>query len=371
VEEADARTGGDTRAGGVLFAPAVVAGMTTVHFGIDDAVVRVGMRGDGGDARLLADGTFHVECLATTDESLLVGTVDAGLVRRPHDRDGRGEGGPADGPGAGFEPVDGIEQSRVTSLAVGPDGTCWAGTEPSAVYRSTDGGRTWTELPGLTDLPSADEWSFPPRPHTHHVRWLEPAPGDPDRLYVGIEAGAFVLATGVTDPGGVEWHERPPGSRRDNHTLATHSDAPKRVYSAAGDGYAESTDGGGTWTELMEGLEHRYCWSVAVDPADPDTRVVSAASGAYRAHRAGSAETYCYRRTGGAPWERASDGLPTGEGVLRAVLDAGSAGEFYAIHSEGLYRSTDAGGTWSDVDLGDAWLDRFATQPPRGLVVDP
>ncbi|MEF8878243.1 MAG: hypothetical protein V5A60_16125 [Haloarculaceae archaeon] len=336
--------------------------MRTVHFATRGAVVRA----ERGDARLLADGAFGVECLATTDEALLVGTVDDGLLWRPHDA---GSGGPS--ARAGFAPVEGIDESRVTSLAVGPDGTCWAGTEPSAVYRSTDGGRTWTGLPGLTDLPSAGEWSFPPRPHTHHVRWLEPAPADPDRLYVGVEAGAFVLATGVaaTDTGAVVWRERPPGSRRDNHTLATHTDAPERVYSAAGDGYAESTDGGETWTELMEGLDHRYCWSVAVDPADPDTRVLSAASGASRAHRPGSAETYCYWRTGDRPWERVSGGLPTGEGVLRAVIDSGGPGEFYAANSEGLYRSTDAGATWQGVELGDAWLDRFAGEPPRGLVV--
>jgi len=340
--------------------------MTTVHFGIDDAVVRV----DDGDARVLADGPFDVECLATTGESLLVGTVDAGLVRRPHHHGGGiDDDGGSDGTDGGFAPVEGIDEARVTSLAVGPDETCWAGTEPSAVYRSTDGGRTWTELPGLTDLPSAEEWSFPPRPHTHHVRWLEPAPADPDRLYVGIEAGAFVLGTGVSDPANVEWRERPPGSRRDNHTLATHPDAPERVYSAAGDGYAESTDGGETWHEAMAGLDHRYCWSVAVDPADPDTRVMSAASGAYHAHRPGSAEAYCYRRSSGGPWERVTDGLPTGEGVLRAVLDSGEAGEFYAIHSEGLYRSTDSGVTWHGVDLGSAWLDRFGDEPPRALVV--
>ena len=333
--------------------------MTTVHFGIDDTVVRV----DDGDARILVGGTFDVECLATAPESLLVGTVEDGLVRWSPDRDG--------GSGAGgFEPVDSIAEERVTSVAVGFDGTCWAGTEPSAVYRSTDDGRTWTELPGLTDLPSAGEWSFPPRPHTHHVRWIEPSPADPDRLYVGVEAGALVLAAGVTDPEGVEWRERPVGSRRDNHTLATHPDAPDRVYSAAGDGYAESTDGGETWQEAMEGLDHRYCWSVAVDPAAPDVRVMSAASGAYRAHRPDSAESYCYRRTDEGPWKRVSGGLPTGEGVLRAVVDSGEAGEFYALNSEGLFRSADAGESWDGVDLGDAWLDRFSRSPPRGLVVD-
>ena len=52
------------------------------------------------------------------------------------------------------------------------DGAVYAGTEPSALYRSDDGGETWHELESLLELPSRPTWSFPPRPWTSHVRWI-------------------------------------------------------------------------------------------------------------------------------------------------------------------------------------------------------
>ena len=41
-------------------------------------------------------------------------------------------------------------------------------------------------------LPSSASWSFPPRPWTHHVRWIEPDENNLDYVFVAIEAGALV-----------------------------------------------------------------------------------------------------------------------------------------------------------------------------------
>src|SRR5258707_14208439 len=68
-------------------------------------------------------------------------------------------------------------------------GVVYAGTEPSAVFRSDNGGDSWVNLAGLRALPSADTWSFPPRPDTHHVRWIETDVSVADRGFVAIEAG--------------------------------------------------------------------------------------------------------------------------------------------------------------------------------------
>ena len=123
------------------------------------------------------------------------------------------------------------------------------------------------DLAGLRALPSADTWSFPPRPHTHHVRWIEADVSVSDRVFVAIEAGALVR----TFDGGRTWRDRVRGGPYDTHTAVTHLLAGGRVYSAAGDGYFESTDAGGSWRSPEDGLKHRYLVSVAVDPADPDT----------------------------------------------------------------------------------------------------
>jgi len=291
-------------------------------------------------------------------ERAFVGTFETGLHRSTD-------------AGRSFRRVgaDDVESDAVTAVAFHPDDPdeVWVGTEPSAVYRSTDGGVTFDRVEGLLDVPSRDEWSFPPRPETHHVRWLEVDPHDPERVFVAVEAGALV----VTRDAGDTWVDRPEGSRRDNHALATHPDAPGRVYSAAGDGYAESADHGETWAHPQAGLDHRYVWGLAVDPGDPDTVLVSAAHGAGDAHGHGgadAAESYVYRRAGDDEWERVGDGLPTGEGVLRAVLAGGrEAGEFYAATNHGLYRSEDGGWTWTDDEL--RWPGRYERQSPRALAV--
>lgn len=318
-----------------------------------------GFEGDGEGWETIERLEGHdLECVAASPEAperVFVGTFEDGLHRST---DGGGE----------FDAIEaGFESDAVMSLAVSPHDpeVVYAGTEPSRVYRSTDGGDTWEHLDGITDLPSEDEWYFPPRPHTHHVRWIEVDPFDPDRLYVGIEAGALVLST----DGGRTWRERPEGSRRDNHSLATHADREGRVYSAAGDGYAESDDGGETWERLHDGLDHTYCWSVAPDPGDPDRVIVSSASGASRAHTAETAESYVYRKRGAGAWERLVDrGLPIGDGVVRAVFaTTGAPAEVYAVNNLGVFRSGDFGDSW--VPLPVDWDEGLETQTPRGAVV--
>ncbi|WP_449354635.1 WD40/YVTN/BNR-like repeat-containing protein [Virgibacillus natechei] len=62
----------------------------------------------------------------------------------------------------------GIAHNWVMSVAVSPTEerngylVVWAGTEPSGLFRSGDGGQTWTACPRLLDLPSRSSWSFPP-----------------------------------------------------------------------------------------------------------------------------------------------------------------------------------------------------------------
>jgi hypothetical protein len=151
-------------------------------------------------------------------------------------------------------------------------------------------------------------------------------------------------------------------------SLEPDATAPDRAWSAAGDGYAKTPDGGDTWTHPQEGLEHRYCWSVAVDPGDPETVLLSAATGPWSAHRPATAESYLYRRRDEGPWERLTDvAVPTGKGILRAVLRTGDeAGECYAAHNRGLYRTHDFGSSWERVPAD--W-DDYADQTVRGLAV--
>ena len=271
------------------------------------------------------------------------GTARAGLFRS---RDG----------GRNWEPVGpGIEHPTVSAVAVGQAGQAdglgivYAGTEPSAVFRSDDGGDSWVDLSGLRALPSSDTWSFPPRPHTHHVRWIEADVSVANRVFVAIEAGALVR----TLDGGRTWRDRVRGGPYDTHTAMTHPLAPGRIYSAAGDGYFESTDAGDSWSSPEHGLKHLYLVGVAVDPADPDTVIVSATDGPGSAYTPRRAEAYVYRKTGLKQWELAMSGLAEAKGatVSRFATQTGKPGVIYAANNRGLFRSDDAGRSWKALDL--------------------
>ena len=223
----------------------------------------------------------------------------------------------------------GLPHAAITSLAVrselGRFGAVYAGSEPSTLFVSHDGGTTWQPTGDLTLVPSSSTWAFPPRPHTHHVRWIEVDPLQGERLYLCIEAGALIQS----HDGGATWLDRVPGSPLDTHTLATHPRAPGRLYAAAGDGfmqpgdgYAESDDYGETWRRIGDGLEHHYLYGLAVDTIDPETMLVSAAASPFAAHDPGNAESYVYRREACGPWRRAMDGLPDARGMTAPVLRA-------------------------------------------------
>jgi hypothetical protein len=250
----------------------------------------------------------------------------------------------------------GIPYSEITAVAIERGvrphpGVIFAGTEPSTLSRSEDGGESWHELTSLVELPSSSRWSFPPKPYTHHVRWIEIDPNVEGRVYVAIEAGALVHS----NDGGETWQDHVPGGPIDTHTAASHRQAKGRLYSAAGDGYFESFDGGESWSRLMDGLQHRYLVGVAVDPADPNTVIVSASAGPHVAYRPNNAEAYIYRKRAGDPFGLAMEGLPDARGTVasRLATHPDEPDVIYAANNHGLFRSEDGGMSWKTLEI--AW----------------
>jgi len=320
--------------------------------------------------------------LVATDRELLVSTVQqriftpaGGIDDRPtcvvadplvHGRAwcGTHDGGvfrSSDG-GESWQSV-GLSGRLIMTIAASPAerDLVWVGTEPSAVWRSRDGGTTWEETSRLETLPSSPQWSFPPRPDTHHVRWIGCHPLDPERLWVAIEAGALVS----TIDGGRSWRDRVPHGPWDTHELAIHHNAPNTLRVSAGDGYFESEDGGATWRSPSAGLEVFYMRSVAINPAQPDDVVVSGASGPRSAYVAGRSDGRVFRRVTGDRWERVRNGWPEPAGTIAPLLCAGTnAGQLWAADERGVHRSDDGGKSWEKT-VGYA----AAPQHLRGLAV--
>lgn len=298
--------------------------------------------------------------VALADGTLLAG-VDGGLLIRSPDAAGWTE---VEGPPSG---------TRVTALEAGPAGrkgdppVLWAGTEPSRVYDSHDGGRTWRPRPGLEGLESADEWSFPPRPDTHHVRTFAAHPGDPDRLLVGIEAGAVVS----TEDGGSSWADRRPAGPYDPHAMRTHPDAPGLVRVAAGDGWIESDDHGRTWRRPAQ-PPLGYLWDVALDAADPERALIVAAEGAGAAHGHGRPSSALFLREGAGPWRQVGRelGLDTRRTPSVAALPDVPGGFALLTREMELHLSVDGGHSWNPLPL--AWPGGAAVPDHvSGLIAQP
>jgi len=257
----------------------------------------------------------------------------------------------------------GLAGHHVTAVTPSPTepGAAWAGTEPSAVFRTGPGEAAWERARGLLDVPSSSSWSFPPRPETHHVRWIACHPEVSGRLWVAIEAGALV----TTADGGASWRDRAAGSPRDTHEIAIHPDRPDTLRIAAGDGYFENADGGESWRTPDAGLGVGYLRSVAVDPADPDVVIVSGASAAKSAYAAGHSDGRVHRRAGDGRWERITAGWPEDPATIAPLLCAGGTpGGLWAADERGVHRSGDGGRSWhraAPFPSTPAWL--------RGLAV--
>jgi hypothetical protein len=288
----------------------------------------VALRRDGGSwsSEVALEGT-GVQCVAADGARVLVGTRGRGALL-------------SDDAGATWASVQ-LPEPDVFSVAIGAaDGALYAGTEPSRLFVARDGG-TWTELEALQDIPSRDRWSFPPRPWTHHVRWIAPDPHRSERLLVGIELGGVM----ASDDGGETFSDHRPGAKRDVHGLAWHPLAEGRAYQAAGDGAAWSRDGGRTWEAADDGRELGYCWAVAVDPADPERWYVSAASGPRAAHSGTEARGRLYR------WEGSWRALAVPGGSMPYALVV-AGGELLAGMADGrVLRSGDGGDSFAETGV--------------------
>lgn len=291
----------------------------------DDVVTRIDWDVTSVEAEPVLEGV-RVRCVAANRDRVIVGTEGAGVFLS------------SDG-GRRWERME-LPERDVFSVAIGPaDGTLYAGTEPSRLFVLRDGAE-WTELEALQNIPSRERWSFPPRPWTHHVRWIAPDPHRPERLLVAIELGGVMLS----DDGGESFSDHRPGAKRDAHSIAWHPLAEGRAYQAAGDGAAWSADGGRSWSALEAGRELRYCWALAADPDDPDCWYVSAAPGPREAHSGDRAHGVLYRWEGDA-WREMpvpSESMPY---ALAAVAD-----ELVCAMADGrLLHSPDRGESWREL----------------------
>ena len=255
--------------------------------------------------------------------------------------------------GATFTRCEGLDNSLAWTVTVsaadrsGPFGAVYVGTQLSAIYRSTDGGQTFEELTSVQEIPTKEQWSFPPAPDTHHLHQIALHPTNPDIITFGIELGGVYRSTDR----GLTW--APVNADPDPHVLRTHPGAPDRIYQNGGGSYRQSEDAGATWERSLDGIgdEYRYFYSMVVDTGDPDLVLATAGYSPFSGHAlipGIPVFSTVFRRAGTGAWEEVLDGMPPREGTAMGTLLAAEPGTFYYITEEGeLYQSVDAGRSFS------------------------
>jgi len=205
----------------------------------------------------------------------------------------------------------GLAGQMVKALAVSrtQPGTVYAGTKPARLFASQDHGTSWAEVASFRRIPGHWFWFSPAeKPYRAYVQAIALSPTDPQRIVVGMEAGAVVCSL----DGGQSWTGHRRGALRDCHSLTFHASNGDWVYESGGSGtgVSFSRDAGATWTQPKEGLDRHYGWAVAADPSRPEVWYASVSPAPWKAHSEHDAQAVIVRSTGSPLWQPLAGGLP-------------------------------------------------------------
>lgn len=261
--------------------------------------------------------------------------------------------------GLTFPESSGAKLEKIWAIQPGEaDGEVWAGVAPAALFRSTDGGRTWELNLGLWDQPSRPGWQAGGGGLCLHS--ICPYPGDPQKLTVAISAAGVWH----TEDGGASWERRVKGLPRwpedaaDEeqvqcvHNVHRSPAQPETLYLQFHNGVFRSDDGAVTWQPIEQGLPSNFGLPMAVDPTNADRAfVIPLASEMDRVTTDGKVRVY-ETADRGASWRPLQEGLPQQGAFLTTLRQAfctdgqDPLGMFFGATSGNLYGTADGGASW-------------------------
>ena len=231
-----------------------------------------------------------------------------------------------------------IWEGDARSCAIGPDGKLYVGIEPAMVFRSDDAGQKWKRLDKIDELPTREQWSFPPPPHEPHVRSIDFLPSAANSVLVGVEVGGVLLS----DDYGDHWKELNNGVHVDVHTVRPDPSQPGRLIAVTGGGLYASEDNGESWRHITEGLGQGYAVGVHINPGRAGEVLVATGE-----RPPGLNARVYHSLDGGQSWEQITDStLPENYDRVPVVLF--TEGSAWIATDEGqVFRADDARGSWS------------------------
>jgi hypothetical protein len=247
-----------------------------------------------------------------------------------------------------------------------PD-TVYAGVEDAALFRSTDGGQTWGELPGLREHDSAPSWQ--PGAGGMCLHTIVQDPSDPERIFVAISAAGVFRS----DDAGVKWRPMNRGLVSKEipnptaevghcvHRIAMHQSRPNVLFMQKHWDVMRSDDAGESWQEISGNLPTDFGFAIDVHSHEPETIYVVPVKSDSE-HFVPDGKLRVYRsKTGGNEWEPLTKGLPQKACYVDVLRDAMAVD---SLDSCGVYFGTTGGQVYASADAGDSWAPIVRDLPP-------
>jgi photosystem II stability/assembly factor-like uncharacterized protein len=238
-----------------------------------------------------------------------------------------------------------------------PD-TVYAGVEDAALFRTTDGGESWHELPGLRRHGSGPSWQPGAGGMCLHSILLDHS--NPQRMFIAISAAG----TFRTDDGGTTWQAVNRGLKSEGipdpnaevghcvHHIARHPDRPDVLFMQKHWDVMRSDDGAQSWHEVSGNLPTDFGFVIDVHAHEPETIYVLPIKSDAE-HYTPDGKLRVYRsRTGGNEWEPLCEGLPQSNCYVNVLRDAMSVD---SLDPCGIYFGTTAGEVYGSSNSGDRW----------------
>jgi len=238
-----------------------------------------------------------------------------------------------------------------------PD-TVYAGVEDAALFKSTDGGGTWQELPGLRGHGTGPQWQPGAGGLCLHTILLDK--NNPGRIYIAISAAG----TFRSDDDGKTWKPITRGLKSEFlpepeaeighcvHRIALHPSRPDVLFMQKHWDVMRSDDAGESWYEVSDNLPSDFGFVVDVHAHEPDTiYVIPIKSDSEHFPPEGKLRVY-RSRTGGNEWEALTNGLPQKDCYVNILRDAMTVD---SLDPCGVYFGTTGGQVYMSADAGDNW----------------
>jgi photosystem II stability/assembly factor-like uncharacterized protein len=271
------------------------------------------------------------------------------------------------------EPLELPEGSELTiekawHVEPGSDGTFWLGGAPGVLFRSNDKGATWEPVRSLIEHPTRERWN--PGAGGMCTHSIQFDPENEQRMYVAISAAGVFRS----DDGGETWTPKNKGTAADFmpddpfpevgqcvHKLLVHPTKPERLWQQNHCGVYRSDDRGDNWERLEDnGLPTGFGFPIALHPTDPDVAyVVPNGDGENRVTADGRLGVY-KTTDGGQSWKLASKGLP--EQAWAVVLRENMA--YDSLDPSGVYLGTQSGSVFVSPNEGEEWIEAASQLPP-------